>query len=240
MFLSFWADSSSVTLAGGRPLEGPPQAKHNVVAVVPELWPPQYSTDENGKPAGFAIDVLDAVAARAGLSVTYKVVDSFSEAVSTLKRGDADLIPNSGILPQRLDTFAFTAPVETFLVSVFVRDDTHDLNGEADLVGRKLAVVETNIGLFLFGKRKDIDVQVYRDARTALFQLIAGRVDALVYPQSVLLALDREIGIEDRIKPVGKPLQEIKRAIQVRKESVELLAVLDKAVEHYVGTPAYQ
>jgi ABC-type amino acid transport substrate-binding protein len=118
-----------------------------------------------------------------------------SEAVSTLKRGGADLIPNSGILPQRLDTYAFTAPVETFLISVFVRDDTHDLNGEADLVGRKLAVVETNIGLFLFGKRKDIDVQVYRDARTALFQLITGRVDALVYPQSVLLALAR--GTED-------------------------------------------
>jgi len=225
--------------------DGPVGSAHaqeilNVVAAVPKHWPPQYSLDNNGKPMGFAIDIMEAVAARAGLNVTYKIVDSFAKAVSTLKSGDADLIPNSGILPQRLDNFAFTSPVETFLVSLFVRDDTQDISGESDLVGRKLAVVETNLGWFMFGKRKDIDIKVYPDVRTALFELIAGNVDALVYPQSVLLGLVREIGIEDRIKTVGKPLKEVKRGIRVRKESTELLAILEKAVKSYVRTPAYQ
>ncbi|MDA0305212.1 MAG: transporter substrate-binding domain-containing protein [Proteobacteria bacterium] len=212
----------------------------NVTAAVPAHWPPQYSLDDNGKPTGFAIDIMEAVAARAGLNVTYKIVDSFAKAVSTLKSGDADLIPNSGILPQRLDNSAFTSPVETFLVSLFVRDDTQDISGEPDLVGRKLAVVETNLGLLMFGKRKDIDIEVYPDVRTALFELIAGQVDALVYPQSVLLGLARVIGIEDRIKTVGKPLKEVKRGIRVRKESVALLARLNKAVDGFVGTPDYQ
>jgi len=240
VFLALGAGFISVALAESQAPGVSSPAPRNVVAVVPRLWPPQYLTDESGNPAGFAIDVMDAVAAMAGLTITYKTVDSFAKAVSTLKSGGADIIPNSGILPQRLDTFAFTVPVETFVISIFVRDDTHDLSVEADLVGRKLAVVETNIGKFLFGKRQDIDVQVYKNVRTALFELIAGQVDAIVYPQSVLLALARELGIEDRIKVVGAPLREIKRGIRVRKESTELLAVLNKAVENYVGTPAYQ
>ena len=222
--------SSDQTLRGGR----------NVIAVVPRSWPPQYSTDENGKPTGFAIDIMEAIAARAGLTVTYKTVENFPKAINALKRGEADLIPNMGILPQRMDGNAFTAPLETFRISIFVRDDTQDLSGEGDLVGRKLAVVKNNIGLFMFGKRKDIDLNVFPDARTALFELVAGHVDALVYPQSVLLALAREIGIDDRIKTVGQPLKEIKRGIQVRKENVALLAVLDKAVKDYVRTSAYQ
>ncbi|MEE8283745.1 MAG: transporter substrate-binding domain-containing protein, partial [Alphaproteobacteria bacterium] len=211
-----------------------------IIAAVPRSWPPQYSVDENGKPVGFAIDVMEEIAALAGLHVTYLVAENFPAAVDMVQRGDAELIPNSGILPERMADSAFTAPVETFTVSLFVRNDTHDLKGVADLVGRKLAVVEKNIGQFMFGERRDIDVHVYRDVRTALFELIAGQVDALVYPQPVILTLARQVTIEDRIKVVGEPVAEVRRGIRVKKGSVELLAVLDKAVERFVGTPEYR
>lgn len=180
-----------------------------VIAVVPHSWPPQYEHDENGKPVGFAIDVMNEVAVRAGLTVTYKTAKNFLEAVDILDRGEADLIPNSGIVAQRMDKYAFTVPVETFVVSLFVRKDSKVVKGVADLPGRSLAVVEMNIGQFMFGQRKDIEVHVYPDIRSALFQLIAGDIDALVFPQPVLFTLARKIGIEDRIKVVGEPLKEI-------------------------------
>lgn len=243
LFLLFFAISfmeMSAAKAADQPTTTLTQAQKNVIAVVPRHWPPQYLTDETGKPAGFAIDTLEAIAEIAGLSVSYKTVESFPEAIDTLKRGDADLIPNVGILPQRMDISAFTAPLETFQVSIFVRNDTHDISGEVDLIGRKLALVKANIGFFMFGKRTDIDHALYPDAITALFELLAGHVDALVYPQSVLLALARQIGVDERIKIVGQPLKEIKRGIQVRKEAVALLAVLDDAVKSYIRTPAYQ
>ncbi|NQU60575.1 MAG: transporter substrate-binding domain-containing protein [Rhodospirillales bacterium] len=216
------------------------QTPSHIIAAVPRTWPPQYDVNKDGNPIGFAIDVMEEVAKRAGLKITYLIKDNFADAVQALKDGEADLIPNSGIVPERLKEFAFTAPVETFVVSLFVRDDTNDIGGVADLPGRKLAVVETNIGLFMFGKRKDIDVQVFRDVRTAIFQLIAGRVDALVYPQPVIRILTQSIGIEDRIKAVGPPLREIRRGIRVMKDNTQLLEILNKAVEGFVGTPAYQ
>ena len=180
------------------------------------------------------------VAKLADLSVTYRFADSFPQAVGLLKNGKADLIPNSGILPERLKSYAFTSPVETFTVSLFVRNDTHDIAGINDLTGRNLAVVETNIGLFMFGERKDINIHVFQDVRSALFDLIAGRVDGLVYPTPVLVQLAQQIGIEDRIKTAGPPLKEIKRGIRVLKGNDALLAVLDKAVQSFVGTPEYQ
>ena len=216
------------------------EQRRNVIAVVPRSWPPQYQQDAEGNPIGFAIDVMNEVAKRAGLTITYKVAENFSAAVDILARGEADLIPNSGIVAERLDRFAFTAPVETFVVSLFVRRDTDNLNNVSDLAGRNLAVVERNVGAFMFAKRQDINVQVLADVRSALFQLLAGHVDALVYPRPVILNLAREIGVGDRIKTVGKPLREIHRGILVMKANTALLAILDPAVKGFVGTPAYQ
>ncbi len=183
---------------------------------------------------------MDEIAKLADLEAKYLVAKNFSIAVDLLKRGEADLIPNSGILPERLDTFSFTRPLETFSVSLFVRDSTDDLRSTDDLVGRSLAVVEKNIGLFMFGRRKDIDVHVYADARSALFDLLRGHVDAFVYPSSVLLSLARQVGVEERIKVVGSPLKEVKRGIRVMKGKDVLLARLDKAVREFVGTTNYQ
>ncbi|MBI1986700.1 MAG: PAS domain S-box protein, partial [Rhodospirillales bacterium] len=56
----------------------------------------------------------------------------------------------------------------------------------------------------------------------------------------VVMALARKAGVEDRIKAVGKPVMEIKRAIRVRKDRPELLAALDDAVKDFVGTPDYR
>ena len=214
--------------------------RRKIIAVVPRSWPPQYQVGEDGKPVGFAIDVMNEVAARAGLTVDYLIVDSFPATIQKIWRGEADVVPNIGILPERRNTYSFTLPVETFAISLFTRNDNRQIHGVADLVGRKLAVVEKNIGLFMFGKRQDIDVQIAPDLKTALFNLLSGNADALVYPRPVLLALARQLRIENHIKVVGPPLKEIKRGIGVAKGKVVLFERLNKAVKSFVGTPDYQ
>ena len=235
-----WAAMAPLALAENESGEIANPHSNNVVAVIPRSWPPQYQLNSDGTPGGFAIEVMDEVALRAGLTVTYIIRDNFPEALDTLIRGEADLIPNIGILPERMVEFAFTAPVETFVISLFVRADSDHINGVADLPGKKLAVVEKNIGLIMFGERQDIEVHVYPDERSALFQLISGQVDALVYPQSPIQYLARGAGIENRIKVVGEPLKEVKRGISVLKSNVALLATLDAAVQEFVPSAAYQ
>jgi PAS domain S-box-containing protein len=235
-----WAAMVPLALAENESGEIANPSSRNVVAVVPRSWRPQYQLNSDGKPGGFAIEVLEEVALRAGLTVTYIVTETFSDGFDILRRGEADLIPNVGIIPERMVEFAFTAPVETFVLSLFVRSDSDNINSVDDLPGKKLAVVEKNVGQIMFGNRQDIDVHVYPDERSALFQLISGQVDALVYSQSPLQFLARDAGIEDRIKVVGEPLKEFKRGISVLKSNVALLATLDAAVQEFVPSAAYQ
>ncbi len=226
--------------ASGQVFKSDDTSVREVIAGVPRSWPPQYSVDENGNPTGFAIDVMEEIAARAGLRVGYRVMDSFAAVSEAMDAGQIDLMPNSGITPERAVQYDFTAPVETLVISIFVRDDTLEIRGAGQLSGHKVGVVEFNIGQRLMQDRDDLEMVVYRDAETALFSLVAGHVDAVIYPQPVLLSLARQIGIEDRIAVVGAPLREIKRGIRVQKGEPELLAALDQAVNDFVGTPAYQ
>lgn len=210
-----------------------------VRAAVPKEFPPQYSLDERGRPQGFAIEVLDGVARQAGLTVEHLPVNAWNEALAALRSGAADLIPDLGVTEARQAEFDFTAPVEAFPVVIFVRASNLDIRGEADLTGRPTAAVETNVGLDLLAARPGVKLKAYRSLREALFDLLAGHVDALVYPEPVALALAREAGIQDRIKAVGQPLAEIKRAMAVRKGNAALLSRLDAAVQAFVGSEEY-
>ncbi len=212
----------------------------NVTAAVPREFPPYYKVDKSGKPTGFAIDEIERLAVLAGFRLTYLIENSWADVEEDVKTGRADLIPNIGISAEREAWLDYTAPVETFPISIIVRRNTHDLHGADDLTGRKVAAVKTNIRVNLLKDRKDINLVVFDDARDAVLELLSGQVDALVYPAPVAMKIVRDAGIEDRIKIVGKPLTEIKRAVGVRKGNPALMERLNRAVDRFVRTTEYQ
>lgn len=216
------------------------QGPKEFVAAVPKYWPPQYDTDQEGNPTGFAIDVMDAVARIAGYRVRYEVATNFAAVSDMMNKGQADVVPNSGIIPDRQADFLFTAPVQTFAVSVFVRSETQDIGGASDLAQRKVAVVRRNVSERVIRKFEKAEPVVFEDARSALFELIASQVDAMIFPAPVLRHMARGAGIEYRIKTVGAPLLELKRAIRVQKNKTALWQALDKAVKAFIGTPEYE
>ncbi len=67
-----------------------------IVAAIPRSFPPQYLIDETGQPAGFAIDVMDAVAKQAGIQVSYDIKDTWRSTEEALAGGDAHGMPNLG------------------------------------------------------------------------------------------------------------------------------------------------
>lgn len=211
-----------------------------VRAVVLGHWPPQYESGEYGQPSGFAIDIMDQVAAAADIDVVYEVVGSWAEAFNALREGRADVIPNMGITLERKKWFAFTSPVETFSVVIFVRQSTSDINNPADFRGHTVASVQYNVGARLMDQFSAIEHKVFPNVKEALLELLAGHVDALIYPQPVLLKLAIEAGLEDRIKVVGPPLAEIKRGISVRNDNDTLLHRLEPVVNQFVLSKKYE
>jgi PAS domain S-box-containing protein len=175
-----------------------------------------------------------------GVEVRYVVFDTWHEVIAAIQEGRIDAIPNLGITDERKEYVNFTDPVETFHISIFVRSTTTDINKVDALAGRKVAVVSENKGYFIIEERGDAEMVVYNSVEEALFGLISGNVDALVYPEGPLRRIAILAGIDDQIKTVGEPLLEIKRAIAVRKDQPELFNKLDGSVKSFVLTPEYQ
>ncbi|MBN1851052.1 MAG: transporter substrate-binding domain-containing protein [Deltaproteobacteria bacterium] len=211
-----------------------------VKAAVLKNFPPQYSTSKDGMPQGFAIDIIEEIAKIAGFEIEYVIKESWEEVFEAVKSGQADIIPNQGITDVREQWFSFSLPVETFPVSLFTRTYEKDISSVSSLFGRKVAVIRLNVGEVLMRKQSGVLVRTYDHIQDALFALLSGNVDALIFPEPVLWKLARDAGIEDKIKVVGQPLIEILRSVSVSKDNTALLNKIDAAVRTLVGSAEYQ
>ncbi|MEJ1396506.1 MAG: transporter substrate-binding domain-containing protein, partial [Candidatus Sedimenticola sp. (ex Thyasira tokunagai)] len=105
------------------------QQAERLVVAMPGDFPPHYQVDEKQKPGGFAVELLDEVAQIAGVQLEYRIFDGWAATMEALKNGEADLIPNLGITPQRAEYASFTDPVETFAIGLFVRETNQQITG---------------------------------------------------------------------------------------------------------------
>ena len=86
-----------------------------------------------------------ALARRLGLKIRYVVFDSWPEVQDALRQHQIDIIPNMGVTAERETFAAFTHPVETFPISIFVRSATNDIQDLACLLGKTNYEIETII-----------------------------------------------------------------------------------------------
>lgn len=204
-----------------------------VTAVVVDNFPPHYSLDDNGHPQGFAIDVIEQIAKHADLKIKYIIKDSWTETANTLKRGQADLIPNLGISQSRQRHFDFSTPVETFSISIIVRAETKKIRSIEDLAKKIVGVIKYNIGAKIVKELPNVFSIIYDQPENALIALLSGYVDAVVYPKSVMLKVARDSRLSNRIKIVGKPVKEIKRGVAVQAGNKELLGIINNGIEKF-------
>lgn len=227
----------SVSVRAQQPTE--PEFDEIVVAI-PGHFPPQYVLGGDEAVSGFAIDVAEGVGALAGIRFRYLITESWTAAHAAIKSGRADMLVNNGISEQRKLIYDFTAPVETFRISLFVREDSQTIADWDDLRGRKVVLGKTHAAIQSLRARGGIDLVLVDDAPGALFALLSGQADAMVFPEPVAWKIAREARVDGRVKVVGPPLIEIKRAMSVRKGEDELLARLDRAVRAFVASEEYQ
>jgi PAS domain S-box-containing protein len=212
-----------------------------VVAAVARDFYPEYVVDADGRPGGFSIDLMNAVAKRAGLSVTYRLFEAWSDLIAALERGDADVVPVVSITSAREGRMLFTRPLVTSPASLFVRQDTDDVRGWSDLAGRRVGVIAGGVSEELLSEReKSARLVPYARLQDALFGLLSGEVDALVSFESSVWKVSERARLADRIKVVGDPLTQVKRAIAVRQDLPGLRDRLDAAVADFLDSSEYR
>jgi len=212
-----------------------------IVVGVLENWPPQYMTDPKTKePTGFAVDIIREVARLSGLDISYKVFKEWPALNQALREKKIDVIPNMGIIDEREQLFKYTIPVETTKILFFVRKTSNDIKSEKDLTGRAISVVETNKGRFLMEERGWGNLKIYQSFDEALMSLVSGISDGIVYPDPPFMNILQQYGLGDRIKVVGEPLLEIKRAIAVHSDHSDLINKLNDSVKALTSSAKYK
>lgn len=170
------------------PAPAPAPAKVYVVGT-DAAYAPFESQNEKGEIVGFDIDVVKAVAAKAGIEV--KFVNTPWEGIfNTLGQGDRDLLVSAiTITDERKQTMDFSAPYFDAKQLIAVKENSK-IKTLADLKKLKVGVQTGTTGdevvTKLIGKNS-ANIKRFESTPLALKELEAGGVDAVVADNGVVI-----------------------------------------------------
>jgi PAS domain S-box-containing protein len=229
---------AACVLAGPARAEVPPAQE--LVAVVPESLPPLYFLGADGEPTGFALETLRQVAAHAGYRLRVIIAESPEEARRMLLQGTAQVLPGMGVDESREGRFLFTRPIETQAVHIFTRADTRRREGLDSLKGLPVSVLASSVIQDRLSQDKDIQLRPARSLSQALFDLISGETDALVFQSRLVEHAADAAGLSGKLWRSETPLFEVSRAFAVSPEHPELRQRLDAVLATYRETPEFR
>ena len=203
-----------------------------IVVGLDDNFPPMGFKDEKNELVGFDIDLAKEAAKRIGREVTFKPIDwSAKEAELSGKRVDV-LWNGLTITEERKANILFTKPYLENRQIVVVTEKS-DIKAKADLAGKVVGVQDGSSAVEAVQKdeaaAKSIkELKKFGDNVTALMDLSAGRLDALVVDEVVgryytskkpgeYRVLDENFGTEDY-------------GVGVRKDNADLHGKLNKAL----------
>ena len=195
-------------------------------------YAPFESQNEKGEIVGFDIEVLKAVAAKAGIEV--KLVNTPWEGIfNALAQGDRDIVVSAvTITDERKGTMDFTQPYFDAQQLIAVRQDSK-VAKFADLKKLKVGVQTGTTGdeavTKLMGKTSTA-IKRFESTPLALKELEAGGVDAVVADNGVVIHYVAN-NPGGKFKTVAdKDFVPEQYGIAVKKGNAELLAKLDQGL----------
>ena len=196
-------------------------------------FPPFEIVDEETKDIiGFDIDLMNAIAEKAGLDIVYKNV-----AWDPLLAGMADCqydmaISAMTITPDRAEQFSFSDPYINAGQIVAVKLDNDTINGPEDLSGMTVGAQIGTTGSMEIEAIPDTTLKVYDTYELAFLDLVNGQVDAVVadYP----LAVSFVNKYSDTLKVVGEVFTDENFGVAFCKDNNELIAQVNAALAELI------
>lgn len=161
----------------------PVSAARDVRVAMTELKPTLF-IDEDGKPAGFMVDLIEELAMDKGWNVMW-VRGTLSDNWERLSRGEIDLMSAVTVTPERLELYDFTnVSVLSIWSQVYTRPDA-GINTILDLDGKQVAMVRgasSGIGFKDYAKKFGVNATYLERGTPAeiLTAVAKGEADALV------------------------------------------------------------
>jgi len=194
-------------------------------------FPPFEYLDEAGQPAGFDIDLVNALARTMGLKVEVELT-SWREARQRFDRGDADLMSGIFKSASRQDSMDFAVPHFISVYRIFALEGAacKDVDVLGDLRGKRIAVQDGDLGHeYLVAAGYGSSLVIVEDAVHLFTALEDGLADRALSSTSHGWRAT-ENGAFTSIEAIGEPLFSAEYCMAVRKGDTELLAAINEGL----------
>ncbi|MCL2309725.1 MAG: amino acid ABC transporter substrate-binding protein [Proteobacteria bacterium] len=225
-------DSKKEEKSAAQPTPAAPPVMSKIVIGLDDNFPPMGFRDEKNQITGFDVDLAKEAAKRLGAEVEFKPIDwSAKEAELNGKRVDA-LWNGLTITEKRKEVIAFTTP---YLKNrqIIVVTTASPIKGKADMAGKVVGVQEGSTAVEAVegdpASKTFKELRKFGDNVTALLDLTAGRLDAVVVDEVVgRYYVAKKPG---EYVVLGDDFGDEEYGVGVRKSDTELLAKLQKAMD---------
>ena len=201
-----------------------------VVVATDATWPPMEYVNEDREIVGYDIDLMTAIAEKAGFEVEFKNV-AWDGIFAGLAAGEYDAVISSvTITDERRANYDFSEPYINAGQIVVVRTES-DITGPDTLSGRVVGAQISTTGAFAIQDMEGVELREYDEVGLAFEDLVAGRIDAVVCdtPVAADFALQRE-EYKAALKIVGDAFTDEYYGILVQKGNSELLDKINEGL----------
>ncbi len=191
-------------------------------------FPPYEYIDEEGRPSGFNVELLRAVAEEAGLEVRHEL-GSWQDGREAIAEGAIDVLAmyQAEFREQAVD---FATPHVIIYHEIFIPRSAPSIDSVADLTGKRIVVQEQAYIHELF-EDMELEAQlVLADTeRAALEMLATGQYDAAVVSEFVGRRILGEEAL-DNLTTSGPPLFPVEYALAVTQGNEALLQRINEGL----------
>jgi polar amino acid transport system substrate-binding protein len=204
----------------------PAAAKEKVTIASDATWAPFEYLDENTKAiVGFDIDLMNAIAEKANLDVTYTNV-AFDPLLAGMAQCQYDAaISSITITAERGKSMLFSNPYFKVGQVVVVAAGNNEIKGKESLTGKKVGSQISTTGAMEAGKITGATVKTYDDITLALQDLANGQIDAVITDNALIINYMK--ANPGKVKMVGDTFTNEDIGIAICKTKTDLQAKIN-------------
>ncbi len=191
-------------------------------------YPPYEFLDENGNPAGFNVELFQAVARTMDINATIEL-GPWNEVRDDIENGSADALTGMYYSSERAEEVLFSTPHIVVSHAIFVRKGS-SVRGLEDLGNADIIVQEGDIMHdYALGITDPSRIITVRDQEDALILLSSGQYDAALLGKLQAVYNMRQLGIEN-LESVGSLIEPQDYCFAVSKGNEHLLQQLNEGL----------
>lgn len=213
------------------PVEQDYLKNHGTVTFVSQSsYPPFEFKGKDGDHNGMCVELARWMATQLGFQAQF-MDTSFKKAQEAVLGGQADVLTSFFYSEKRDRYFDFTSTMFEVPASIFVAADRPDIKGIEDLNGKIIAMQKGDYAQeFLEQKGISFRVVYTSNFAEATNLVIAGKADAIIGDEQIVLYHIYASRLTEMIKKVGQPLYIGRNCMAVREGQAVLLGILQKGL----------